>query len=272
MTSRTSLSWAPSLPPGWKTRKCSAVKPRCSSRATASASPRASCMVVEVVGASPFGQASCARRQDEADVRLPPERRGSARGDGDERNAEALRIGDEVGKLRRLAGPGQGDDHVVRPHHAEIAVARLGGMHVMGRRAGRGEGGGDLARDVARLAHAGDDDAALGMRRFASTASANGRRRGRSPIASIRTPRPSRSRRQSVPHARTRQGARRRGRPFGCDGPNFGLRLESLASRPLRTPRQDAAGGTPQLGLALAQKRLELLAEAPDRDPSRSSA
>ena len=44
--------------------------------------------------------------------------------------------------------------------HAEIAVARLGRMDELRRRAGRGEGGGDLARDMAALAHAGDDDAA----------------------------------------------------------------------------------------------------------------
>ena len=35
-------------------------------------------------------------------------------------------------------------------------------MHEEGRRAGRGEGGGDLLADVAALADAGDDDAALG--------------------------------------------------------------------------------------------------------------
>ena len=44
--------------------------------------------------------------------------------------------------------------------HAEIAVARLAGMDELRRRAGRGEGRGDLARDMAALAHAADDDAA----------------------------------------------------------------------------------------------------------------
>ena len=41
--------------------KSRAVKPRASSKATASASPITSCMVVEVVGARPLGQASSAR-------------------------------------------------------------------------------------------------------------------------------------------------------------------------------------------------------------------
>ena len=51
--SATVASRAPSLPPGWKVRKCSGVKRRCSISATASASPSASVMVVEVVGTMP---------------------------------------------------------------------------------------------------------------------------------------------------------------------------------------------------------------------------
>ena len=42
-------------------------------------------------------------------------------------------------------------------------MARLGRMHEEGRRAGGGEGGGDLGADVPALAHAGHDDAALGV-------------------------------------------------------------------------------------------------------------
>ena len=41
--------------------------------------------------------------------------------------------------------------------HAEVAVAGLARMHEISRRAGRGEGRGDLAADMAGLAHAGDD-------------------------------------------------------------------------------------------------------------------
>ena len=40
-------------------------------------------------------------------------------------------------------------------------MAGFAGMHEEGRRAGGGEGGGDLAADMAGLADAGDDDAAL---------------------------------------------------------------------------------------------------------------
>ena len=41
-------------------------------------------------------------------------------------------------------------------------MARLGRMHEEGGRAGGSEGGRELARHVAGLAEAGDDDAALG--------------------------------------------------------------------------------------------------------------
>ena len=41
-------------------------------------------------------------------------------------------------------------------------MAGLGGMDEVAGRAGGGEGGGDLAPDMARLAHAGDDDVAAG--------------------------------------------------------------------------------------------------------------
>ena len=42
-------------------------------------------------------------------------------------------------------------------------MAGLGGVHEEGGRAGGGERRGDLARDMARLAEPGDDDAALGL-------------------------------------------------------------------------------------------------------------
>ena len=50
---------------------------------------------------------------------------------------------------------------------------RLGGMHEERGRAGRGERRGELARDVARLADAGDDDAAAAVVAARRTASTN---------------------------------------------------------------------------------------------------
>ena len=59
-----------------------------------------------------------------------------------------------------LAGVRDGEQHVVARDHADVAVAGFGGMHEKRRRARGGQGGGDLAGDVAGLAHAADDDAA----------------------------------------------------------------------------------------------------------------
>jgi hypothetical protein len=47
-----------------------------------------------------------------------------------------------------------GDEHIARFDHAEVAVIRLGRMQEVRGRAGRGQRGGDLARDVAGLSDA----------------------------------------------------------------------------------------------------------------------
>src|SRR5215467_7122042 len=56
----------PNFPPGCKLAKSSSLNPRRSLNATASASPKASMVVVEAVGASPKEQASCAMEQSKA--------------------------------------------------------------------------------------------------------------------------------------------------------------------------------------------------------------
>src|SRR5579864_1335346 len=56
----------PSFPPGCRFAKSSSLNPRLSLRVTASASPNASIVVVEAVGASPSEQASCATEQSKA--------------------------------------------------------------------------------------------------------------------------------------------------------------------------------------------------------------
>ena len=77
------------------------------------------------------------------------ERRVLLRGDGDEAHREAARVGDDVRKLDRLAGPRQRQDDVVARHHAEVAVRGLGRVHEEGWRAGRGEGRRNLLADMA---------------------------------------------------------------------------------------------------------------------------
>ena len=119
-------------------------------------------MVVEVVGASPCGQASLARGSSSTTSDCLAKRRVAARGDGDQRHLEAARVGQDIAELDALARPGDGDDGVVGRDHAEVAVARLAAMHEECRRAGRSKGGGNLLPDVAALADAGDDHAALG--------------------------------------------------------------------------------------------------------------
>ena len=158
------LSFAPSRPPGCRPRKSSAVKPRLSSSATASASPSASCISEDVVGARLCGQASRACGSSSTTSAALRERAGRVRRHGDQAGAEAARIVDQVLQLDGLARPGQRHDHVVLRDHAEVAVARLARVHEVGGGAGGGEGRGDLAPDMAGFAHAGDDQPALGRR------------------------------------------------------------------------------------------------------------
>jgi hypothetical protein len=82
-------------------------------------------------------------------------------GQADELGAAPLDEGDDAGDFRALAGVGQGDHHVVAGDHAQVAMACLGGMHEEGGGTGTGQGGGDLAADVAGFAHAGHHDPAL---------------------------------------------------------------------------------------------------------------
>ena len=82
------------------------MKPRASSSATASASPIASCSSVEVVGASPCGQASGARgngsTHDVASRASADDFAGRYR---DQRDREAAGIGDDALQLETLARP-----------------------------------------------------------------------------------------------------------------------------------------------------------------------
>ena len=112
----------------------------------ASASPSASVMVVEVVGATDSGPTSgqCGSTSD-AVAGLGEHRPGMA-GDGDDRNLRVLEMVDDRLELGRLAALRDEDRDVALGRHAEIAVDRFGEMEEHRRRAGRGEGRRDLAR------------------------------------------------------------------------------------------------------------------------------
>ena len=149
------------VPPGCERAKSWRVKPRASSSATASASPIASVAVVLAVGARFSGQASSGTLTSSTTFAAPASVELRVAGHHDERHAEPLQMRHQHDELGRLAGVGDGEHDVGARDHAEIAVARLGGMQEEGGRAGAGERRGDLAGDVAGLAHAGDDHPAL---------------------------------------------------------------------------------------------------------------
>ena len=98
-------------------------------------------------------------RQQQKEVGRLDQRARRPTDDGDQRNREPTGVENQVAQLGGLAGVGQGQHRVLRRDHAEVAVAGLGRMDVERRSAGRGQRGGDLARDVAALAHPGHHDA-----------------------------------------------------------------------------------------------------------------
>ena len=101
----------------------------------------------------------------EDDVRVLGKGGIQGAGQGDDAHAGALENGQQVDELVRFAGVGQREDGVFGLEQAEVAVHGLGGVQNVGRRAGAGEGGGDLLADVEGFADAGDDDlAAAGQR------------------------------------------------------------------------------------------------------------
>ncbi len=79
----------------------------------ASASPSASCISEEVVGARLCGQASRACGSASTTSAVVGQRRVRVGGHRDQADAEAARIIGEILQLRRLARPRQRDDHVV---------------------------------------------------------------------------------------------------------------------------------------------------------------
>ena len=114
-----------------------AVNPRRVSSATASASPSAICIVVDWWSArAPSGRlqprraAAAQRRPRVASVDC------GAGGDGDQRQAEAAGMGDEIGQFGGFAGIGQSQHRVAGDDHAQIAMRGLGRVDEQSGRAG----------------------------------------------------------------------------------------------------------------------------------------
>ena len=96
----------------------------------------------------------------EVDVGQLRQRRPAVAGHCDQPRALAL---DQRHDRQQFLGPSgvrKRDEYVVASDHAEVAMARLGRVDEERRRPGRGQGRGDLAGDVPRLAHAADHHAA----------------------------------------------------------------------------------------------------------------
>ena len=136
-----------------------AVKPRRVSSATASASPSAICIVVLVVGASPIGQASAAGGSSSATsaacASVEPGRAVIATSGRPKRRACATRSASSA-VSPELDSASTASPATIMPRSPCDASA---GWTNKRRRAGGGEGRGDLARDMAGLAHAGHHDA-----------------------------------------------------------------------------------------------------------------
>ncbi len=113
----------------------------------------------EVERAGFFGDTSV-----EVGIGLTCQGRVRIAGDGDEAGPLALDERDDEEQLLRLAGIGQRQQQIVAGDHAQVAVAGLGRMHEVGRRAGARHGGGDLAGDMAGFADAADDQAAAAIK------------------------------------------------------------------------------------------------------------
>ena len=164
MMSLTLSSALPSLPPGCSTWKSSAEKPRALQQRHR-----------ERIAERQHHRRRGGRREAErAGLRRrragPARRRRPGRGSIASRPTMAI-----SGMSKRLAWATRSSSSGVSPEldsastasvardHAEVAVAGLGRMDELRRRAGRGQGRGDLARDMAALAHAGDDDPAAAL-------------------------------------------------------------------------------------------------------------
>ncbi len=116
--------------------------------------------MVEAVGASPSPQASFGTEQSSATSLERASVESRLQQKEIKRIADAFECGEEAQDLLGFTGGGEREHEVAPGEHAQIAMDGFGGMEEERGRAGGGERSGDLLRDDAALAHAGDDDAA----------------------------------------------------------------------------------------------------------------
>jgi hypothetical protein len=159
----TSATWVsslrPSAPPGWERAKSSAPKAARVEQGDRQCIAEGQCRGGAGGGGEIQRAGFLVDAGVEVDVGFLGEGGGFVAGNGDQLAAEALHQRHDGQQFVVLARIGNRDQHVVAGDHAQVAVHGLRGMHEIGRGAGAGEGGGQLARDVAGLADATDDDA-----------------------------------------------------------------------------------------------------------------
>ena len=195
----------------------------------------ASVAVVLAVGARFSGQASSGTLTSRATVAARPRVESALAGEGDERHAQALQMGQQEHELGRLAGIGQGEQHIRARDHAQVAVAGLGRVQEERRGAGAGQGGGDLAADMAGFAHPGDHDPA---RATQADPAGGDERRTRSGRQRTRRHAP-RSRARAAPEASScssRCVAERAGSRGGVLAASIRLQVIGAARREARAP------------------------------------
>jgi hypothetical protein len=90
------------------------------------------------------------------------QRRARVAAHRDHGHGQARQVRQQRQQFGRVAGVGDGQQHVAAHHHAHIPVAGFGRMQEEGAGAGAGERGGDLGTDVPGLAKAAHHDAAGG--------------------------------------------------------------------------------------------------------------
>ena len=129
----------------------------------ASASPIASAAVVLAVGTRFIGHASSAMPQSSVTSAARASVERGIAGHRDQLRADPADRLEQAKQFLGLAAVRQRDHDVVVANRAEVAVDRFGRVQEPGRRAGARERRRDLAADDARLAHAGDDDAAAAV-------------------------------------------------------------------------------------------------------------
>ena len=96
-------------------------------------------------------------------IRAAPELGLPPSAHSDDARADAVNDGENIDDLIRLAAVGDGNHDVVRRHHAEIAVKRLGWVHEERGRPRARERRRDLAPHVPGFAHACHDDTRLAL-------------------------------------------------------------------------------------------------------------